>query len=318
MSETLQEWVDNIPTKPKTLGIILAGGKSTRLYPATLVSTKQVLPIYDKPLIYYPLTTLMLAGIKDFVVISTPKEKPVFEELFYDSKNTLGINIRFLTQDYPRGIADAFNVINEAFLEDIEQYEAFALVLGDNIFHGAALSAMMESAMYRVWEDGYCVIFPTLVTNPKRFGVVEFGDKDAVVSLEEKPEHPKSNYAITGLYFFPKDVLERIRYLKPSKRGELEVTHLVETYLHSGNLIGQKLLRGMVWFDTGTPDSMMEASTMIQLIQRHQGLMVGCPHEVAYEKEWIDKEDLLATAGLCEKSTYGEYLMKLLEKDNAE
>lgn len=302
----------------KTLGIILAGGKSTRLYPATLVSTKQVLPIYDKPLIYYPLTTLMLSGIRDFVVISTPKEKPVFEELFYDSKNTLGINVRFLTQDYPRGIADAFNVINDAFLEDIEEYDALALILGDNIFHGAALSVMLEGAMNRVWEFGECVIFPTLVTNPKRFGVVEFNEDGEVISLEEKPEHPKSNYAITGLYFFPKDVLERIRYLKPSKRGELEVTHLVETYLTTKNLVAGKLLRGMVWFDTGTPDSMMEASTMIQLIQRHQGLMVGCPHEVAFQKEWIDEQGLMCTAGLCEKSAYGEYLKKLLEINDAD
>jgi glucose-1-phosphate thymidylyltransferase len=298
----------------KTLGIILAGGKSTRLFPATLVSTKQVLPIYDKPLIYYPLTTLMLAGIRDYIVITTPKEKPVFEELLYDSENTLGIRVRFLTQDYPRGIADAFNVINEAFLDDIEEYDAFALILGDNIFQGAALRAMMESAMVRVWEDGYAVTFPTLVTEPRRFGVAEFDDEGNVISLEEKPQHPKSNYAITGLYFFPKDVLERINHLKPSARGELEVTDLVKTYLTTGNLIGQRLLRGMIWFDTGTPDSMMEASTMIQLLQRHQGLMVGCPHEVAYDKGWIEEDQLMMTAGLCEKSAYGEYLKKLMEK----
>ena len=299
----------------KTLGIILAGGKSSRLYPATLVSTKQVLPIYDKPLIYYPLSTLMLAGIKDFILISTPKEKSVFKELFYDAEEHLGINMRFLEQPVARGIADAFNIINDAFLDDIEGFDSFALILGDNIFHGAALRIMLEEARSVCAEDDAAVIFPTLVTDPKRFGVVEFDDDSRVLSLEEKPEEPKSNYAITGLYLFPKDVLNRVRSLKPSNRCELEITDLVKTYLDSGNLIAQKMLRGMLWFDTGTPDSMHEAATMIQLIQKHQGLMVGCPHEVAYQKEWIDALDLKEVAYLCEKSSYGQYLLKLTENN---
>lgn len=296
----------------KTLGIILAGGKSTRLFPATLVSTKQILPIYDKPLVYYPLTTLMLSGIRDYVLITTPKEKAVFQELFHDAEEHLGIRIRFLEQPVAIGIADCFNIINEAFQGD-HDYDSFALILGDNIFHGAALRAMMEESCQRCANNNEAIIFPTLVTDPKRFGIVEFAKDGTVKSLEEKPEEPKSNYAITGLYLFPKDVLERIRHLKPSERGELEITDLVRTYLDTGNLVAQKMLRGMLWFDTGTPDSMHEAATMIQLIQRHQGLMVGCPHEVAFQKGWVDSLDLREVAYLCEKSSYGQYLLKLVE-----
>ena len=300
----------------KTLGIILAGGKSTRLFPATLVSTKQILPIYDKPLIYYPLTTLMLAGIRDYVLITTPKEKSVFQELFHDAKEHLGINIEFLEQPIPLGIADCFNIINEAFQGD-HDYDSFALILGDNIFNGAALRAMLETSREWCAQNNEAVIFPTLVTDPKRFGIAEFEEDGTVKSLEEKPQDPKSNYAITGLYLFPKDVLDRIRDLKPSLRGELEITDLVRTYLDTGNLTAQKLLRGMLWFDTGTPDSMHEASTMIQLIQKHQGLMVGCPHEVAFQKEWIDSLDLKEVAYLCDKSSYGQYLLQLAESDQS-
>jgi glucose-1-phosphate thymidylyltransferase len=298
----------------KTLGIILAGGKSTRLFPATLVSTKQILPIYDKPLVYYPLTTLMLSGIRDYVLISTPKEKKVFQELFHDAEEHLGIRMRFLEQAVPVGIADCFNIVNEALQGDHE-YDSFALILGDNIFHGAALRAMMEESRERCARNNECIIFPTLVTDPKRFGVVEFDQFGTVISLEEKPEEPRSNYAITGLYLFPKDVLKRIKMLEPSERGELEITDLVATYLETGNLVAQKMLRGMLWFDTGTPDSMHEAATMIQLIQRHQGLMVGCPHEVAFQKEWVDSLDLREVAYLCEKSSYGQYLLKLVKSE---
>lgn len=296
----------------RTLGIILAGGKSTRLFPATLVSTKQILPIYDKPLVYYPLTTLMLAGIRDFALITTPKEKKVFQELFYDAEEHLGITIQFLEQPVPVGIADCFNVINQAYQDD-NPYDSFALILGDNIFHGAALRAMLEESCHRCANNNEAIIFPTLVTDPKRFGVAEIGQHGEVISLEEKPEEPRSNYAITGLYLFPKDVLKRIKMLQPSERGELEITDLVATYLETDNLFAQKMLRGMIWFDTGTPDSMHEAATMIQLIQRHQGLMVGCPHEVAYQKGWVDSLDLREVAYLCEKSSYGQYLLKLVE-----
>lgn len=298
----------------RTLGIILAGGKSSRLFPATLVSTKQILPIYDKPLVYYPLTTLMLAGIRDFALITTPKEKPVFQELFHDAEEHLGIRIQFLEQPVPVGIADCFNIINEAYQDD-NPYDSFALILGDNIFHGAALRAMLEESCRGCEINNEAVIFPTLVTDPKRFGIVEFDKHGFVVSLEEKPEEPRSNYAITGLYIFPKDVLKRIKMLEPSARGELEITDLVATYLETGNLRAQKLLRGMLWFDTGTPDSMHEAATMIQLIQRHQGLMVGCPHEVAFQKEWVDSLDLREVAYLCEKSSYGQYLLKLIKSE---
>lgn len=298
----------------RTLGIILAGGKSTRLFPATLVSTKQILPIYDKPLIYYPLTTLMLAGIRDFALITTPKEKPVFQELFHDAEEHLGITIQFLEQPVPVGIADCFNVINNAYQDD-NPYDSFALILGDNIFHGAALRAMLEESCHRCANNNEAIIFPTLVTDPMRFGVVEIGRHGEVISLEEKPEKPRSNYAITGLYLFPKDVLKRIKMLEPSPRGELEITDLVATYLETENLVAQKMLRGMLWFDTGTPDSMHEAATMIQLIQRHQGLMVGCPHEVAFQKEWVDSLDLREVAYLCEKSSYGQYLLKLVKSE---
>lgn len=290
------------------LGIILAGGSSSRLYPATLVSTKQVLPIYDKPLIYYPLTTLMLAGIRDFMIVSTPKERPVFEELFFDAPHLLGINIRFAEQPHPLGIADVFNVVRRE-LEEEEPYNRYALILGDNIFHGASLSLSLAEAV----NDNDAVIFATHVNDPERFGVVELDEFGMVVSLEEKPENPKSDLAVTGLYFYPDDVLEVVETLKPSKRGELEITDLNKLYAEVGALSCITLLRGMIWFDTGTPDSLMEAATMIQLIQKHQDQLVGSPHEVAYNSGWILDDDLRATAGLCEKSNYGKYLLRMLK-----
>jgi len=290
----------------QTLGVILAGGKSSRLFPATLVTTKQVLPIYDKPLIYYPISTLMLAGVREFLIITNPKEKPIFEELFYDSENTLGIKVMFATQDYPAGIADAFNIVNEQFLGG---YDRYALVLGDNIFYGAGMSELLHEAHYDDQERAYC--FLTKVHDPERFGVAELSDQGGVMSIEEKPEHPKSNLAITGLYFFPKNVLDRIRKLKPSNRGELEITDLLKTYMETGDLTGIKLWRGVVWFDTGTPDSLIEASNFVQTIQKHQEVLVGSPHEIAYNKYWITKDQLNTTALLCGKSSYGKLLSSL-------
>lgn len=290
----------------QTLGIILAAGRSSRLFPATLVTTKQVLPIYDKPLIYYPLSTLMLAGIREFLIITNPKEKPIFEELFYDSENTLGIKVMFATQDYPAGIADAFNIVNEELHTD---YDRYALVLGDNIFYGAGMSKLLYEAHYDDQERAYC--FLTKVHDPERFGVAELSDQGGVMSIEEKPYEPKSDLAVTGLYFFPSDVLQKIRKLGPSARGELEITDLLKVYMETGNLSGVKLWRGVVWFDTGTPDSMMEASNFVQMIQKHQEILIGSPHEIAYNKGWISKDELKTTALLCNKSAYGKYLEKL-------
>jgi glucose-1-phosphate thymidylyltransferase len=290
----------------RTLGIILAAGRSSRLFPATLVTTKQVLPIYDKPLIYYPLSTLMLAGVREFLVICNPKEKPIFEELFYDSENTLGIKINIAVQEYPAGIADAFNIVNELALP---AYARYALVLGDNIFYGAGMSELLYEAN-DVGDYAYC--FVTKVHDPERFGVAEIDQVNRVLSLEEKPSEPKSDLAVTGLYFFPPDVLDRIRNLQPSARGELEITDLLKTYMGK-NLIGVRLWRGVVWFDTGTPDSMIEASNFVQTIQKHQEVLVGSPHEIAYNKHWINTHELKTTAMLCGKSAYGKLLNELVD-----
>ena len=295
----------------RTLGIILAGGKSSRLYPATLAATKQVLPIYDKPLIYYPLTTLMLSGIRDFVIITNPNEKHVFQELFKDAKATLGIKITFCTQDKPRGIADAFTIVGNIPDKELnlDKFDRVALILGDNIFYGAAMSALLTMAN----QDTRAVVFATPVHDPERFGVVEVADDDSAISIEEKPKNPKSNLAVTGLYFYPKDVFEKVYLLKPSARGEYEITDLNKRYMKEKTLKVVKLLRGMIWFDTGTPDSLMEAAQFVQTIQKLQTVMVGSPHEVAYSLGWISRESLSKTVTLCGKTAYGEYLNSLLE-----
>lgn len=303
----------------KTLGIILAAGKSSRLYPATYTTTKQVLPIYDKPLIYYPLTTLMLAGVREFVIISNPKEKKVFQELFYDAQNVLGIRVHFAVQEHPDGIADAFNIVENHFyltesrskqIDPLDAYDRFALALGDNIFYGAGLTKLLKEAND---PTRGAVTFAVPVSDPERFGVVEVDAEGKAVSLEEKPAEPKSNLAVTGLYFYPKDAIAKVKTLEPSARGELEITDLNRLYMEEGNLEVEKLLRGMVWFDTGTPDSMMEAAQFIQSVQKHQGFIVGSPHEVAYNSGWIDKGDLMQTAAICSKSAYGRYLFELAE-----
>jgi len=291
----------------KTLGVILAAGKSSRLYPATLAATKQLLPVYDKPLIYYPLSTLMLAGIDEFVIISNPKEKQVFQELFKDAKKYLGVNIEFAVQETPKGIADAFNVVYDHLFDRVSDYDRIALILGDNIFYGASLTSMLK------WANVVhsAVTFALQVNDPERFGVVEIDKYGNALSIEEKPKDPKSNLAVTGLYFYPKDVFAKVRGLSPSAREELEITDLNKLYLEEKRLTVQKMLRGMVWFDTGTADSLMEAAQFIQTLQNIQGIMIGSPHEVAYNNSWIDEENLRYTAELCGKTEYGKYLKAL-------
>jgi glucose-1-phosphate thymidylyltransferase len=290
----------------KTLGIILAAGRSSRLYPATLIATKQILPIYDKPLIYYPLSTLMLAGIREFLIITNPSEKAVFENLFQNAEENLGIKIHFAVQDVPRGIADAFRVAISCKQIHITDYDRIALILGDNIFYGASLSGLLQAAA----ADDNAMVFATPVNDPERFGVVEMDSNQNALSIEEKPEKPKSNLAVTGLYFYPADVFGKAYNLRPSARGELEITDLNKKYLKEGNLKVCKLLRGMVWFDTGTPDSMMEASQFIQTLQNRQNILIGSPQEVAFNNEWITKEAVLEFASKC-KNNYGKYLKEL-------
>jgi len=251
----------------------------------------------------------MLAGIRDFVVISTPEDKVVFQNLLWDAKERMGINIQFLVQHYPRGIADAFNIVAEDLWDIKNQYDKFALILGDNIFYGAGLTQILREAL--VNPNPSC--FVQKVEDPERFGVVNFNERGEVVDLEEKPKAPKSNFAVTGLYFLNHDVFDRVRSLKPSKRNELEITDILNQYCAEKRLNVVKLLRGTMWFDTGTADSLMEAANMIRGIQKHHGFMVGNPHEIAYNSGWIDKESLKMTAHLCEKSAYGKYLFEMLE-----
>jgi glucose-1-phosphate thymidylyltransferase len=293
----------------KSLGIILAAGKSSRLYPATFAATKQVLPIYDKPLIYYPLSTLMLAGIRDFVIITTPEEAHVFKNLLWDSKDSMGIRVRYAVQPEPRGIADAFNVISDAYDDISGEFDRFALVLGDNIFYGAGLTEVIKQAMN--CDTASCLV--QKVEDPERFGVINLGENGEVLDIEEKPKQPKSDLAITGMYFFNRDVFKRVRKLKPSARGELEITDILNEYAKDNELKVIKLLRGIMWFDTGTPDSLLEAATMIRGIQKHHGYMVASPHEIAYNNGWIDNYDLMTIAKLCEKSAYGKYLSEMLD-----
>ena len=284
-------------------GIILAGGSGTRLYPLTKAISKQITPIYDKPMIYYPLSVLMLAGIKDILVISTPRDILVFEELLEDGSK-FGLNISYAVQEKPNGLAEAF-IIGEKFIGN----DSCALVLGDNIFYGHGFTGMLKQASSK--EKG-ATIFGYYVNNPKDFGVVEFDENGKAISLEEKPEQPKSNYAIPGLYFYDNTVVEKAKKVKPSKRGELEITTLNEMYLNEGNLNVVSLGRGMAWLDTGTHDALLEASNFVKTIQSRQGIMVACLEEIAFINGWIDKEKIKELAKLLLKSEYGKYLMKLL------
>lgn len=285
-------------------GIILAGGSGTRLYPLTKVTSKQLLPIYDKPMIFYPLSTLMLAGIKDILVISTPADTPRFKELLGDG-HQYGVNLSYAVQPSPDGLAQAF-LIGEEFIGN----DSCALVLGDNIFYGGYFSKHLSEAAQNA-ENGFATIFGYYVPDPERFGIVEF-DKDMnVLSVEEKPKNPKSNYCITGLYFYDNRIVEMAKKVKPSARGELEITDLNRLYLEDNSLKAQILGRGFAWLDTGTMDSLMEASSFVQTVQNRQGLVISAPEEIAYRKKWISKEELLNSANLYGKSPYGEYLRRV-------
>lgn len=287
-------------------GIILAGGSGTRLYPLTKVTSKQLLPIYDKPMIYYPLSTLMLAGIKDILIISTPDDTPRFEELLGDGSK-FGINLSYAVQPSPDGLAQAF-LIGEEFIGD----DTCAMVLGDNIFYGSYFRKNLADAV-KAAEEGYATIFGYYVKDPERFGIVEFDKNRNVVSVEEKPQHPKSNYCITGLYFYDNRVVKMAKQVKPSARGELEITDLNRLYLNESKLKVQLLGRGFAWLDTGTMDSLMEASIFVQTVQNRQGVVISAPEEIAYMEGLITKEQLLESAELYGKSPYGEHLKIVAE-----
>ncbi|WP_330111432.1 glucose-1-phosphate thymidylyltransferase RfbA [Cetobacterium somerae] len=286
-------------------GIILAGGSGTRLYPVTKAISKQITPIYDKPLIYYPLSVLMLAGIKDILVISTPRDIGTFEELLGNGSD-LGLKIEYAIQEHPNGLAEAF-IIGENFIGN----DACALVLGDNMFYGHGLTGIVKEAAKR--ETG-ATIFGYYVNDPKSFGVVEFDENGKAISLEEKPAVPKSNFAIPGLYFYDNTVVEKAKAVKPSHRGELEITTLNEMYLNEGTLNVLSLGRGMAWLDTGTHDGLLEASNFVKTIQNRQGVMVACLEEIAYKNGWISEEKVKELAKPLLKSHYGEYLMNLIKE----
>ncbi len=287
-------------------GIILAGGSGTRLYPLTKVTSKQLLPIYDKPMIYYPLSTLMLAGIKDILVISTPTDTPRFEDLLGDGSQ-FGLSLSYAVQPSPDGLAQAF-IIGADFIGD----DGVMMVLGDNIFYGGWFSKNLRDAVSNA-ENGYATIFGYYVKDPERFGIVEFDRRGHVLSVEEKPQQPKSNYCITGLYVYDNSVVDLARKVVPSARGELEITDLNRLYLEQGRLKVQILGRGFAWMDTGTTDSLMEAASFVQTVQNRQGVVISAPEEIAYRKKWITKEQLLASAELYGKSPYGEHLKSVAE-----
>lgn len=287
-------------------GIVLAGGAGTRLYPLTKVTSKQLLPVYDKPMIYYPLSTLMLAGIKEILIISTPDDTSRFEELLGDGSQ-FGIELSYCVQPSPDGLAQAF-VLGEQFIGD----DSCAMILGDNIFYGGGLTAFLEKAVQNA-ESGMATVFGYYVDDPERFGIMEFDDNWNILSVEEKPKEPKSNYCITGLYFYPKGVAEKAKTVKPSSRGELEITSLNDMYLKEGRLKAQILGRGFAWLDTGTIDSLLDASVFIQITEKRQGVMISAPEEIAFRKGWIDRERLIDSADTYGKSPYGEHLRRVAD-----
>ena len=281
-------------------GIILAGGAGTRLYPLTKAISKQIMPVYDKPMIYYPLSTLMLAGIREVLIISTPRDLPVFEDLFGDGSQ-LGMQMSYAVQEYPRGLADAF-LIGEKFIGD----DRVALVLGDNIFYGQSFSQVLKSAAER--EHG-ATIFGYYVKDPREYGVVEFDEEGKALSIEEKPEHPKSNYAVPGLYFYDNDVIEIAKGVKPSARGEIEITSINNEYLRRGTLRVETLGRGFAWLDTGNHDALLDAADFVAAFQKRQGMYISGIEEIAYRRGFIDREQLLKLAEPLLKTAYGQYLV---------
>lgn len=288
-------------------GIVLAGGSGTRLYPITKGISKQLIPIFDKPMIYYPISVLMLADIKEILIISTPTDLPAFKRLLGDGSD-FGVHFEYAEQPYPGGLAQAF-IIGEEFIGD----DSVCLVLGDNIFYGAGFTKLLRESVQNVERDGKSTVFGYYVNDPERYGVAEFDAEGNCLSIEEKPEHPKSNYAVVGLYFYPNSVVEIAKNIKPSARGELEITTVNQEYLKRGELKVQTLQRGFAWLDTGTHDSLSEASTFIEVIEKRQGQKVACLEEIAFKKGWITKEKLVEVAQPMVKNEYGKYLLRLAE-----
>ena len=288
-------------------GIVLAGGSGTRLYPITKGISKQLIPIFDKPMIYYPISVLMLANIREILIISTPTDLPMFKRLLGDGSD-MGVKFEYADQPYPGGLAQAFT-IGEEFIGD----DSACLVLGDNIFYGAGFTQLLQESVENVEKHGKATVFGYYVNDPERYGVAEFDAEGNCLSIEEKPEHPKSNYAVVGLYFYPNSVVEIAKNIKPSARGELEITTVNQEYLKRGDLKVQTLQRGFAWLDTGTHDSLSEASTFIEVIEKRQGLKVACLEEIAFKKGWIDSERLREVAKPMAKNEYGKYLLRLAD-----
>lgn len=288
-------------------GIVLAGGAGTRLYPLTMVTSKQLLPVYDKPMIYYPLSTLMLAGIKEILIISTPEDTPRFEHLLGDGSQ-FGVSLSYCVQPSPDGLAQAF-ILGESFIGS----DSCAMVLGDNIFYGNGFGKVLRAALINAEQNKRATVFGYYVNDPERFGVVAFDENGKATSIEEKPKNPKSNYAVTGLYFYPKGVSAKAKEVKPSARGELEITTLNEMYLHENLLDVQLLGRGYAWLDTGTMDSLVEAAEFVQMIEKRQGVKISAPEEIAFRNEWISKEELLESAARYGKSPYGQHLKNVAD-----
>lgn len=289
-------------------GIVLAGGSGTRLYPITKGVSKQMLPVFDKPMVYYPISTLMLAGIRDILIISTPRDLPMFRELLGDGSD-YGVNFSYAVQPSPDGLAQAF-IIGREFIGD----DSACLVLGDNIFHGAGFSGILKEAVKTAEDDGKATVFGYWVNDPERYGVAEFDHDGNCLSIEEKPEHPKSNYAVVGLYFYPNKVVDVAATIKPSARGELEITTVNQEFLKNGELKVQTLPRGFAWLDTGTHDSLAEASIYVEVLEKRQGLKIACLEGIAYRQGWISRERMIELAQPMLKNQYGQYLLKVVEE----